>query len=139
MAFREKSAWIMSVALLVAGAIYFNSVVSIWQQTGQLAQPMVPLLFGYVIAIVVISILSHIALAIFAPRDANAPADERERQIIIRSGYYSSYVLATGLLLALGLYLALRNGDLLFYIVFLSLMLAQLVEYALTIIFYRTA
>ena len=137
MAFREKSAWIMFVALLIAGTCYFASVASIWQHTGRL-QATLPLLVVSTVAIVVLSIVGHVVIAIFAPKDANAPADERERLIIIRAGHYSSYVLAFGLITSLGYYLVLRDGDLLFYAAFASLMLAQITEYALTIFLYRT-
>ena len=41
--------------------------------------------------------------------------------------------------MSLGFYLLSRNGDLLFYSVFASLMLGQLMEYVFQIVFYRTS
>lgn len=139
MTFREKSAWIMFLALMVAGAIYFYLVGVIWSESGQLAQPMLPLVVIYTLCLVVLAVIGHIAIAIMAPKEADSPADEREKQIIIRAGHYSSYVLAVGVLLSLGFYLFLRDGDLLFYTIFASLMAGQIAEYVLQIIFYRTA
>ncbi|MEM6775376.1 MAG: hypothetical protein AAF640_11035, partial [Pseudomonadota bacterium] len=55
-----------------------------------------------------------------------------------RAGHHSAHLCALGLLVSLGLYLVFRSGDLLFYTVFASLMLAQLMEYVLQIVFYRT-
>jgi hypothetical protein len=139
MAFREKSAWIMALGMLLAGAFYFYSVARIWTETGQLPEPTLPLLIAYTVSIVVISVVGHIAIAIFAPKEADTPLDERERQIMIRSSHYSSIVLAIGLITSLGYYLALRDGDLLFYAVFASLMVCWIAEYVLQIVLYRTA
>ncbi len=71
-------------------------------------------------------------------KDADAPSDEREKLIFDRAGHYSSYVLAAGVLVSLGTYLLSGNGDLLFYVVFASLVASHLAEYMLQIIFYRT-
>lgn len=139
MTFREKSAWIMSLALLVAGTFYFYSVGVTWSESGRLAQPMLPLVIVYTVCLVVLSVIGHIVIAIMAPKEANAPADEREQLIISRAGHYSSYLLGVGVVLSLGSYLFLRDGDALFYAVFASLMASQIAEYVLQIIFYRTA
>jgi len=139
MPFREKSAWIMSSVLLLLGAGYFYGVSAIWTDTGQLAAPMLPLVIVYTVCLIVLAIAGHVAIAIFAPRDANLAADERERMIFDRAGHYSSYVFGAGIILSLGLYLVLRSGDLLFYMVFASLMAGQIMEYVLQIVFYRTS
>ena len=139
MPFREKSAWIMSFSLLLVGMFYFYAVAVIWSQSGQLAQPMLPLVFAYTVCLVVLSIVGHVAIAILAPKDANARPDERERQIFNRAGRYSSFVIASGIVISLGLYLISHNGDLLFYTVFASLMIGQVMEYAFQIILYRTS
>jgi len=139
MTFREKSAWIMCLALLVVGTVYFYLVGVTWSESGELAQPMLPLVVIYTICLVVLAVIGHIVIAIMAPKEANAQADERERQIIVRAGHYSSYVLAVGVVLSLGLYLFLRDGDLLFYTIFASLMAGQIAEYMLQITLYRTA
>lgn len=138
MPFREKSAWIMAVSLLLLGAAYFYVVAAIWSESGELAAPMLPLVVVYTICLTVLAIIGHTAIAILAPKEANAAADERERRIFDRAGNYSSYFLAVGVVLSLGLYLFLRNGDLLFYSVFASLMLGQVMEYVLQIVFYRS-
>lgn len=139
MPFREKSAWIMSFALLVAGLVYFYVVSVIWSESGQLAQPVLPLVVVYTVCLVVLSVGGHVAIAIMAPKEANAPPDEREQQIFNRAGHYSSYVIAVGILMSLGLYLFSRDGNLLFYTVFASLMVGQVMEYAMQIVLYRTS
>lgn len=139
MPFQEKSAWIMSIALLVVGLLYFYLVSVVSSELGRLAPPMLPLVVGYTISLVVLSVVGHIAIAILAPNDANAALDERERQIVNRAGHYSSYVIAIGIVMSLGSYLIAPDGDLLFYTIFASLMIGQVMEYAFQILLFRTS
>lgn len=128
----------MSAALIVGGLFYFLPVVSGWTGSGQLASPLMPRIVTYTVCLVVIAVVGHIVIAALAPKDADAPADEREKLIFDRAGHYSSYVLAAGVLVSLGSYLLSGNGDLMFYVVFASLIASHLAEYVLQIIFYRT-
>lgn len=138
MAFQEKSAWIMTLALLIGGLFYFGLVVLISNDMEQLAPPLLPLIVIYTIILVALAIVGHVLIAIMAPKEANAPLDERERQIQYRAGHWSGYVIGVGVIVSLGSYLFTRNGDLLFYAVFASLMLSALTEYASQIVLYRT-
>jgi hypothetical protein len=74
---------------------------------------------------------------VHSPKEANARLDERERKITQWAGNASSYVLATGIVLSLGLYLFSHDGDVLFYTAFASLMIGQLAEYVFLIALYR--
>ena len=139
MPLREKSAWIMAVLLLLLGGAYFYAVTAIWSENGQLAAPMLPLVVAYTVCLIALSVIGHTVIAIFTPKEANAVADEREQLIFNRAGNYSLYFIAIGILLSLGLYLLWHNGDLLFYMVFASLMVGQIMEYVFQILFYRTA
>ncbi|MEO1079444.1 MAG: hypothetical protein AAFY29_07810 [Pseudomonadota bacterium] len=138
MAFREKSAWIMAAALLLGGVFYFGVVLASWSASGLLLPPLIPLVVLYTVCLIGIALVGHVVIAALKPKEANMPVDEREKGIFFRAGHYSSHLCALGLLASLGLYLVFRNGDLLFYTVFASLMLAQLMEYVLQIVFYRT-
>lgn len=137
MAFQEKSAWVMLVALVLGGVFYFGAVNAMTVEFGQLAPPVLPSVVLYTIILCLIAILGHIAIAIFSPKDANTPLDEREKTIFVRAGHISGYFLGAGVILSLGIYLFARNGDALFYGVFASLMIAQLAEFALRIFYYR--
>lgn len=139
MPFREKSAWIMAFLLSALGAAYFYAVSAIWSESGQLAAPMLALVIIYTICLTVLAIVGHTAIAILAPKDANAATDERERRIFDRAGHYSSYFIVAGIVTSLALYLVSRDGDLLFYTVFASLMSGQIMEYVFQIAFYRTS
>ncbi|MEM7054750.1 MAG: hypothetical protein AAF446_09410 [Pseudomonadota bacterium] len=138
MAFHEKSAWIMTLALLIGGLFYFGLVVLISNEMQQLAPPLLPLIVIYTIIQIILAVVGHILIAIWTPKEANASLDERDRRINERAGHWSGYVIGIGVITSLGLYLFTRNGDLLFYAVFASLMLSALAEYASQIVLYRT-
>jgi hypothetical protein len=137
MPFREKSAWLMVICLGVVGIGYVVVVRAMSNAIGSLVPPLIPLLIAFTVVLVILAVGSHIVIALLAPKDAAARADERDRVISARAGAWSGYVFASGVALALGLYLIVRNGDLLFYCVFGSWVLAQLSEYAFEIALYR--
>lgn len=139
MPFQEKSAWIMSAALLLGGLFYFAQVAAMSSSLGELAPPTIPVVFVYTIILVIAATLGHIVIAIFAPKDANTHSDERERKIFDRAGHLSGYVFAAGVVLSLGIYIVSYDGNALFYGVFGSLMFSQVSEYAFQIYFYRVA
>lgn len=137
-AFHEKSAWIMSLALLLGGAVYFGIVASLSAELGRLAPPNVPVVVVYTVVLVILAIIGHALVALLSPRDANSAYDERERRIVDRAGDLSGYVFGSGVLLSLALYLFTYDGNLLFYAVFASLMLGQLAEYVAQILLFRS-
>lgn len=139
MAFQEKSAWVMLVALLLAGAGYFALVAWLSAQMGGLAPPLAPALVVYVVALIAIAIVGHIVVAAGAPREANASLDERERFIEARASHRSGTVLGGAVILSLGLYLTTVDGNVLFYSVLASLMLSQILEYGLQIALHRAS
>lgn len=136
MPFQEKSAWLMSFALLATGVWYFTTVISM-SRGGQLAPPNVPVLVAYTIILTAVAIAGHIIVALFAIKDAKAKIDERERRIFEKAGHLSSYIFALGVILSLILFVIIRSGNLLFYTVFGSLILRELLMYLLRIYFYR--
>ncbi|MGB5326154.1 MAG: hypothetical protein WBN40_12115 [Pseudomonadales bacterium] len=137
MAFHEKSAWIMLIALLITGLLYFSTVLSMSQALGDIAPPNIPILVVFTVALTLFAIVGHIVVAALSAREANRTLDERERKIGDRAGNFSSYLFGLGIVLALGIYLFSRNGDLIFYAVFGSLIIAQIFEYLLQLYFYR--
>jgi hypothetical protein len=137
MSFREKSAWLMVISLGLASVAYAAIVVSLSNAMGSLLPPLWPFLVVFTVALTVLAAGSHIFIALLAPKDAVAAADERDRAIGARAGAWSGYVFAAGVALSLALYLLARNGDALFYGVFGSWVLAQISEYAFEIALYR--
>lgn len=139
MAFHEKSAWIMATGLLFGAFVYAGAVRALSVDLGTLAPPTLAPLIGFAVLLVLIAVVGHIAIAVMNPSEAESSLDERETRVVQRAGYWSSYVLATGIVLSLGSYLIVVNGEWLFYGVFGSLVLASFADYALQVVFFRTA
>ena len=82
MTFREKSAWISGLSMLVVYGLYFWSAIRVGPRAGAFH-------FGglleTIVVLVVIQIALHVAVAIRAPRDAQAPRDEREKLIELKA------------------------------------------------------
>lgn len=138
MPFQEKSAWVMSLSLLLGGVFYVGVIATISEDIGRLAPPVLPVVIAYTVILIVVAVLGHIVLAAFAPENANASLDEREREIFYRAGHYAGNIFAFGVLISLGFYILTQSGDALFYGIFASLMIGQLAEYAIRIFLYRT-
>ncbi len=83
MSFREKSAWITLISILLVSFLYFTHV----------PQPFDPdpgewelMVIGLAIAaFVVIEIIAHIVLYVRFPKEARTPKDEREYLIDLRA------------------------------------------------------
>lgn len=139
MSFQEKSAWIMLVGLAVSTVLYTYVVYVMSSAAGQLVPPNIPVLVAFTVVQTLIAVVGHIVIAIISPKEANAKMDEREQRIIDKSGYLSSNVLGFGVITSLMVYLFFYSGELLFYGVFGSLIVAQILEYMLQIYYQRRA
>lgn len=137
MSFREKTSWAMALILIAAAAFYLNLVISASRALGQTAPPFIGFVIAYIVVIVIASTVIMVALALSSPREADAPADEREKIIADKAGNWSGYVMAVPALGALWHYAVNGDGNMLFHLVFLSLMLGQIAEYAFQIVLYR--
>ena len=84
-----------------------------------------------------LSIVGQIALAFIDRKSANRPADEREKTIQQRADAYSGILLGVLIVSSLMTYLVHQDGDLLFLMALLSLVVAQAAEYVVEIIGYR--
>ncbi|HEY3949938.1 hypothetical protein [Phenylobacterium sp.] len=98
MSFREKSAWITLISVLLCFGAYFGAIVT-GHITGRGLSSML-LLVVCGVALVVLQAALHILAAITSPADARAPRDERELLIQGRAHSLGYYVL-TGLVLSL--------------------------------------
>ena len=135
MSFREKSAWLMALLMTAAGLYYFHVVRGASQALGETAPP--ALVIAFIILVVAGAIVGQIVLALSLRKEANAPADERERLVQQRAGNWSGLVLATGAVLSLGHFMVHADGNMLFHLVMASLIVAQIAEYAFQIVLVR--
>jgi fatty acid desaturase len=97
MSFREKSAWISILSMSGIYGFYFWSVIRSGPQAGGFR-------FGgllvTIVALVVVQIVLTVAVAIFSPREAKAPRDERDKLIELRAVRVAYAGLATSVALA---------------------------------------
>lgn len=138
MSFHEKSSWAMGLILLVGLVFYFQNVASMSEGLDSVAPPVLPIVVVYIGLMIVLSIVSHILIAIMKPSEADDTMDERDKLVFARAGNIGGLLLAIGLIAALGNYLFSYDGNLLFHAAFGALMVAQIAEYGARIVYYRS-
>lgn len=136
MSFREKSAWI---ALTAYGLVFGGYFFTLWQswEPGAARGLSIGLMFGAVVMLIIIAASLTILAAIAAPKQANAPADEREQLIDLKAERVSSYTLSAGVVLLIGALLMGWNGVLVANLLLAAMVIAELVKAAAQIIAYR--
>ena len=106
MSFREKSAWISVLSMTAIYGYYYWSVIHSRRHGGFGG------LLGTIIALVLVQTVLTIAVAVFAPKDAKACADEREKLIELNATRFAYSGLATSV--ALACFFAAFNPPILF-------------------------
>jgi hypothetical protein len=139
MSFREKSAWITLITLILMSLLWAAHMP--WWQAFTLAPDPNPIVFHALvlatISFVVIVVVAHIVVAILAPRDANARADEREQLIGLKATRLSAYVYA-GLSLSSVFLIHLGANEIgLAYFLVASLAIAEMVSCVARILYHR--
>jgi hypothetical protein len=100
MSFREKSAWISLLAYLAIYGFYFANVgMALARGEGD---HFLGLLGKSVVLFVLVTVVLTIIAAVGAPKEAQAPQDEREKLIRLKANGASGYVLATGVVITIG-------------------------------------
>jgi uncharacterized membrane protein len=106
MSFREKTAWISLLSISGIYAWYFWSVIHSKSHGGFGG------LLGTIIALVIVQTVLTIGVAIFAPKEAQAPRDEREKLIDLKATRFAYAGLATSI--ACACFFAAFNPPILF-------------------------
>jgi hypothetical protein len=94
MSFREKVAWISAVSMAAIFGLYFWAAISSGPHFGVFH---LSLLVEAVIAFIVLQVALTIVVAMFAPKDAQSPRDERDRMISLKASRAAYSGLATGI------------------------------------------
>src|SRR5271166_3953467 len=101
--FREKGAWISVLSMTVIYGFYFWSVIHAGPGSGY-GSKTGSFHFGSllvtIVALVVVQIVLTVAVAIFTPKEAQAPRDERDKLIELRAMRVAYSGLATSVALA---------------------------------------
>jgi uncharacterized membrane protein len=136
MSFEEKSTWIYAAIALVVPGVYFATVIGQVQTTAvtEIAYQW-PMLLTIGVAIA-LAIIAHIVVAIASPREADK-SDERDTNINRFGEYIGSFVLYTGMLVALGLALAEFEQFWIANTIYSTFIAAALTTSAVKIVAYR--
>ena len=97
MSFREKSAWISMLSMSGIYGFYFWSVLRAGPRPGGFH---VGGLLETIVALVVFETVLTVVVALFAPKEAKAPRDERDKLIELRAMRVAYAGLAAGVALA---------------------------------------
>jgi len=97
MSFREKSAWISLLSMSFIYGIYFWSVIRAGHRPGGFHFGS---LLATIIALIVLQVVLTTAVAIFSPKEAQAPRDERDKLIELRAMRVAYAGLATSVAMA---------------------------------------
>jgi hypothetical protein len=130
--YREKSLWLMGIALLVVFGLYFSWVLPAAESN------VVPRQIGlFIVAIVLLVVLQVAGHAVMAAIDRRVEPDERDRFISLISERNGSVVLAIGV--SVSLFLAVStDGNFLFTHVLLAFwVLSTLASIATSLWLYR--
>lgn len=137
MSFREKSAWVTLITLIVLSITFALHVPHPWTLRPAPSPFLFHVLVMAIIAFIAIEVVAHVVIAIFSPQDVRVPKDERERLIELKSIAVAAYVYA---FLSLGSVFTIHVGANeigVGYMVLLSFVVAEIVNYALRIYYYR--
>ena len=142
LSFYEKSAWGTMLVLAVLGAFYFWAVYGLWNAEALIAPAVTALAIGFTIVLVVALIAFHALIAII---DRPGDEDERDRLIGWRASSGSGFVLGLGVFGVIFLILAgawlnrplLLSPMVIVNMLMAAVLLAELVDLALRIYFYR--
>jgi hypothetical protein len=134
MSFREKSAWISVVLILVVFGPYFWLVGRSLAGAGHVHGGTQ---FALILLFVVLEIVLHVAIAAQSPRDARAPKDEREHLIDLKATSSAFYVLFGGALLSIFTMHFRVNVWTLSQFVLFSIVVAELVKFISQIVLFR--
>ncbi len=136
MSFREKSAWIAVVTYGAVFGAYFFLLWQAWDDAhGQGLS--IGLMVTAVIAFVVVVTTLTVIAALFNPKAANAPADERETLIDLKSERIASYTLSVGVVCLIGGLLLGWNAYLVANLLLASMVISELVKASAQIVYFR--
>lgn len=138
MSYREKRAWIALLSYCAVFGGYFFFVWQAWSLDEAFGRELViPLLAGAVVALVIAAVVLNVALALFSPKEATAPTDERETMIDLKAERIASYTLSTGVVCLVGALLMGVNGMAVAVFLLAGLVISELVKSAAQIAYFR--
>jgi hypothetical protein len=136
MSFREKSAWVSFVCLLLLTAGVVHSM-HFHAPDAQGHDVPLHLALAIVVGFLVLQLVLHVIIAAQSPKDARTPKDERERFIELRAARIGFYSMVVGELTAMALFHVHGRSGTLMWTVLLAILIAWLIKLGSEIVFYR--
>ncbi len=136
MSFREKTAWVTLIAILLVSIMFFMHSPRVFSPDPGMWTLHVLLLS--IVAFIVIELVAYLVLYVRYPRDARTPKDEREQLIALKATRLGAYVYVAGsffVIVAAPLHGA--TGAAVGFFVLLAFVIAEIVNYTARIIYYR--
>jgi hypothetical protein len=133
MSFREKSAWVTLIAILLVFALFVL-------HAPRLSHPGISdfhVLVACIGAFVVIETVAYLVLRLRYPEDARTPIDERERLINLKATRLASGCYVVGSFLGVMTIHHGANGPMVGYFIVLAFVIAEIVKYVARIMYYR--
>lgn len=137
MPFREKTAWLSLVGIIIAFGWYFGSLALYFGPPDELPGYSLSLLIPTIIILIIVSVVAAIALALHRPSDANAPQDERDRNVARRAASIAYSVLVPAVIVAISLAAHGLSTTIVINAVIGAIVLSEIVRCALEILGYR--
>jgi hypothetical protein len=135
MSFREKSAWVTLIAIVLVSALFFLHAPDFFSPR---PDPFtLHALLACLGAFIAIEVVAYVVLYLHNPRDAKTPRDEREQLIALKATRLAAYVYVAGSFVAMATVHVGANGPALAYFVVLAFVVAEVVNYAARIVYYR--
>lgn len=135
MSFREKSAWVTLIAILLVCTLFFSHGPNIFVPHPHPAafQAMI----SCFVAFILIKIIAQVVLYVRNPKDARTPKDEREQLIDLKATRIASYVYVLGTFLAVLTLHHGATGRAVGYFVLLSFVIAEICNQTARIVYHR--
>ena len=132
--FEEKSVWIVLTSMVVLYSAYYFVAARMWANGADTLIAYVPLFVIIVIALSTVLVVAHIVAAIVSRPEGR---DERDKLIGWRAESNSSWVLATGVLLAIAHMVISPDTVLTAHILLMSLIASEILKAVMQIVYYR--
>ena len=136
MTFNEKSTWIMAISVVGTYLAYVAIIFGRTEDIPLTEVSYVPWLLLTVVAIVVLSIVLHIAIWIVSPRDVGKE-DQRDWEIDRFGDLFGQWPVAVGAMAALGMSMAEMDHFWIAQVIYFAFVLSTLVGSAAKIVAYR--
>jgi len=138
MSFREKRAWVTLITLIAVLILFWLHIPPARMLAPERSLWVLHVLMLTITTFIIVELIAWIVMRIRSPRDARTPKDEREHLIELKSIAIAFYVFA--ILNLGGIFLTLHAGANevgIGFVALLSFVIAEIVNYAMRIYYYR--